>query len=198
MLLQIAVRVPDSSDPLGLLAAGLRRHLSRLRTLSFASAHALDADEQAREQALAELDEALAFFERAADDPFRDESDLLFPQLLARTAGDTELAQACATLEGDRLRAAGLHRLVAENGSMLVGAATDPSRVRELVEAVDALESLYREHLERLEAQVFPRAENALSDVEKRGLAAGMLASGGATVLTEASGPEQPLGAGLP
>jgi hemerythrin-like domain-containing protein len=198
MLLQIAVRAPDSSDPLGLLAAGLRRHLSRLRALSFGS-HLLDAEEQARDGALESLREALAFFRAASDDPFREEAELLFPRLLERTQGDAELAQGCATLGGDRLRAAALHQTIAQTGALLVLRQANSQQVSELAEAVEALEALYRDHLERLEAQIFPRAQSALSEADKRALAEEMFESGRATVLPQAEvGPEQPLGAGLP
>src|SRR5256885_10598576 len=119
MLLQIPVRVPDEHDPLGLLAASLRRHLSRLRAISYAGAHATDADEEIREQALAGLREALAFFERASDDPFREEADLLFPRVLSQAHDEPELTSAIAALAADRPRVAELHARVAEQARAL-------------------------------------------------------------------------------
>jgi hypothetical protein len=195
MLLQIAVRVPDESDPLGLLAAGHRRHLSRLRALVYAGAHLLDPDAPAREKAQGLLREALLFFDRAAGDPFREESELLFPRLLAHSGEDDELRQACQTLASDRDRAAELHAQIAAHGRAVLAGAQDPARVQALSAAAERLEQLYRGHLERLESQVFPRAQSAMADAVRRALAGEMLMTGLATVLPE---DEPPVVFGLP
>ena len=197
MLLQIAVRVPDAHDPLGLLAASLRRHLSRLRALSYASAHLLDADEDSRAQAAEGLREALAFFAGASDDPFRDEADILFPWLSERTPGDRELSQHCASLCQDRGRAAALHRDASEHGRALAAGELSTTRLRQLGLAADGLEELYRAHLERLEGAIFPRAQALLQEVDRGLLGEQMLRVTRATVAPDDAQVE-PVASGLP
>lgn len=197
MLLQIGVRVPDASDPLGLLSASLRRHLSRLRALSFASVHLLDADLELREQAAEGLRESLSFFARAGDEPFHDEAELFFPWLLAKVRGDRELERACASLGADRAKAAKLHQAVSEHGRALSGGELTTTRLRQLARAVDQLEELFRAHLERLEASVFPRAQPLLTGADKNLLGERMLSGARATVAPDDVQAE-PVASGLP
>lgn len=197
MLLQIGVRVPDVHDPLGLLAASLRRHLSRLRALTFASAHLLDVDEESRLQASEGLREALAFFDRASDDPFRDEAEILFPWLLEKAPGDRELERHCAALGADRAEAAKLHRDASEHGGALAAGELTTTRLRKLADAADGLEELYRAHLERLEAAIFPRVSGLLQESDRGLLGEQMLRATRATVAPDDARVE-PMANGLP
>ncbi|MBS2026479.1 MAG: hemerythrin domain-containing protein [Deltaproteobacteria bacterium] len=174
MLLQIAVRVPDEKDPLGLLATSLRRHLSKLRALWFAAGHLRDPDVETRSRALRGLAEALEFFARAADDPFREEDELLFPRLLQASPGDQELALACRSLSRDRVLAEALHARAALGARAAVAGSYDGAHA-EFADAVASLDALYRGHLERLEGQIFPRARTLLDPSTCEALAGDML-----------------------
>lgn len=185
MLLQIAVKSPDANDPFGVLGASHRRHQSRLRSLSFASTQLHSDDQERRRQALEGFSDALAFFRSAGDEPFRDEVELLFPALLGHAVGDAELRQACASLSADRDEVARRHRALELRGQRMVEGTASVADLEAIARDVDALDGLYRAHLERLEAQVFPRAQSLLDKSERALLAEQMLESSRATVLPE-------------
>jgi hypothetical protein len=196
MLLQIAVKAPDAGDPLGVLGASHRRHQSRLRGLTVASTQLLSDDEERRTQALEGFAEALAFFRSASDEPFRDEADVLFPALLAQAPDDAELAQACASLGTDRHEVARRHRTLGTRGQRLLDSSATVQDLEAIAHEVEALEALYRNHLERLEVQIFPRALTLLDKAARAVLADAMVENTRGTVLPEERSLE-PVGAAL-
>jgi len=196
MLLQIAVRAPDEKDPLGLLATSHRRHLSKLRALWFAAAHLRDPDLETRGRALRGLAEALDFFARAADEPFREEDERLFPRLLQASPGDEELALACRTLSRDRVLAEALHARAAV-GARAAVAGTYEGAHAEFADAVASLDTLYRTHLDRLEGQIFPRARALLDPSTCEALAGDMLDDAFASMVPETNVESSPV-QGLP
>ena len=183
MLLQVGVRVPDRTDPLGLLAAGLRLHLMRLRGLAFSGAHLEHGDPDLCERAADALRNGLTYFARAADDPFREEVELLFPRLVDREPTE-DLRAICELLAADRVRAAALHQILGDAAAELLEVPGEESALA-LNRAAEVLIALYRAHIDILETHLFPRARVLLDAAERRALGQAMLDTGWATVLPD-------------
>jgi len=166
MLVQIGVRAPDQTDPLGQLFAGLRHAQSRLRALAHAGSSLAGLDGTGREEALAKLEEAVAFFEGPGEEAFLSEQELLVPQLAPRLQVGDPLCQELGTLGDEHRTVRGLQRSAARLGRRLLARPDDRQAGLTLQRLAATLLEIYGEHAERLEARVLPCARTMLGALE--------------------------------
>lgn len=170
MPVQIGAKSHDFSDPTGLLSDCHRRiemFLGSLRRVGEVIGSPLT------DEARAALDSALRYFKEAAPKHTADEEESLFPRL--RQIPSAEIDRALSTLgslENDHRKADALHGEVhtlglqcLEQGHLSVAEA---DRFRH---AVNALGSIYGEHIRIEDDVVFPAAKRALSGAQKSEIA---------------------------
>jgi len=153
---------PDFSDPLGLLKACHGRILNHCETLERLRDHIREKglDAEAR-QAIARVHR---YFSSAAQHHHEDEEQDLFPRLARQSL---KLADAIHRLKLQ-------HTAMAGEWEQLRPMLELPTRITDNPEAfaerVERFTTLYREHIEREEEEVFAPARHSLSEAELRKL----------------------------
>ena len=166
----------DFDEPLGLLSDCHRRIEHFLHVLVALERQAAGGPLTAGQRA--GLEASLAYFATAAPKHTADEEESLFPQLKASAdAAAAHALDTVARLERDHDEADRHHRAVdtlvrrwlAENG-------LNDGGVGDLREHLDALETIYREHIAIEDRELFPAASRLLSPSEIRDIGREMAA----------------------
>jgi hemerythrin-like domain-containing protein len=172
---------PESSfaDPLGLLADCHRRIERFLSVLVKVSAQSCGRSLTGEERA--SLDTALHYFREAAPKHIADEEETLFPLLRSLDRPELQtLLEKLNSLESDHARADRSQEEVDRLGQKWLASgsleAADASRFALLV---DELATLYREHIELEERELFPAAAEVLGDSERHAMGREMRARRG-------------------
>lgn len=128
------------------------------------------------EETRSALETALRYFHEAAPKHTADEEESLFPRLRQLRSPEVENAfSRLDDLEGDHRWAEPLHAKVEELGrKYLVDARLSEAEVAEFRAAVAQLSAMYQRHIAVEDETLFPVAAKALSDGDKRAIAAEM------------------------
>ena len=128
------------------------------------------------EETRSALETALRYFHEAAPKHTADEEESLFPRLRQLRSPEVENAfSRLDDLEGDHRWAEPLHAKVEELGrKYLVDARLSEAEVAEFRAAVAQLSAMYHRHIAVEDETLFPVAAKALSDGDKRAIAAEM------------------------
>jgi hemerythrin-like domain-containing protein len=153
-------------DPFARLENTHRRIEERLLELEAAAPRLVDPAERA--QALEIVHDVLGFFERAGARHHDDEELSLFPRLV----GNAELVPVLRALEDEHRTHDAAYAALADG----VRAGVDPATLGALVAR---LATIYRAHIAREEAELFPRARAALDPETAAAVAAEMSARRG-------------------
>lgn len=122
------------------------------------------------------LETALRYFHEAAPKHTADEEESLFPRLRQLRSPEVENAfSRLDDLEGDHRWAEPLHAKVEELGrEYLIHGNLREQQIAEFRAAVAELSAMYQRHIAVEDETLFPVAAKALSDVDKRAIAAEM------------------------
>ena len=175
MPVQIGAKTHDFSDPTGLLSDCHRRIEMFLRSLQRV---AEVIDRPLTNDVRTALESALQYFQQAAPKHTADEEESLFPRM--RQANNPTIQNALSVLdalENDHARANVLHADAHTLGTQCLKQGALPQRqALRFRQAVSDLTDIYREHIRIEDKQVFPAAQQALSDNDKFAIAAEMAA----------------------
>lgn len=173
MPVQIGAKSHNFNDPTGLLSDCHRRIEIFMRTLEGV---AKGIDSPPDEDTKTALETALRYFQEAAPKHTADEEESLFPRL--RSLRSSEVENAFATLdelEGEHRWAEPLHAKVEELGrKYLLNKRLTQVEAAEFRAAVAELSAMYQRHIAVEDESLFPVAAKALSDGDKRAIAAEM------------------------
>lgn len=175
MPVQIGATTHSFSEPTGLLSDCHRRIEMFLGSLVRLSAM---VDEPLAADSRSALEAALRYFRDSAPKHTADEEESLFPRL--RQKRDAELQAAIRTLEPleqEHRRANALHAEVDRLGrTCLETGPLSQDEARIFRQAVDELQSIYKEHIRIEDEVVFPVAGKTLSRADKFAIGSEMAA----------------------
>ena len=174
MPVQIGAKSHNFNDPTGLLSDCHRRIEMFMRSLEGV---AKGIDSPPDEDTKTALETALRYFQEAAPKHTADEEESLFPRLRSLRSPEVENALSrLVELEGEHRWAEPLHAKVEELGRkyLVVQARLTQVEVAEFRAAVAELSAMYRRHIAVEDQSLFPVAAKALSDGDKRAIAAEM------------------------
>ncbi len=156
----------EETDPFARLERTHRRLEERLAVLEQAAADLLDPAR--RDGALADVDDVMAWLDRAGVRHHDDEEQSLFPRL----ASVASLQTIVAALEAEhRALDAATHAVDA-----LLGGQIDDAGAREIIALAAKLGDVYRAHLDREELELFPAARAALAPAVQEEIGREMIA----------------------
>lgn len=170
MPIQIGTKTHNFSDPTGLLSDCHRRIEMFLSSL-VAVAGLMDGPPS--EESRRALETALRYFRQAAHKHTEDEETSLFPRLRLNPHPDIQSALSqLDRLEDEHRLAAPLHAEVDELGAQyLLMGSLSAAEVERFRNAVTALASLYKRHIDFEDSIIFPLASRLLTPADKAAVA---------------------------
>jgi hemerythrin-like domain-containing protein len=160
----------DFSQPVGMLS-DCHRRVERFLGVLVRLSSGFEG-QPLNEESRAALSGALRYFQESAPKHTADEEESLFPRL--RKIADAELAGTLAEmerLEEDHRRVAPLHDEMDTLGRRWLDAGQlSPDDAERLKNLTAFLESHYREHIRTEDERLFPAAERALSETDRRAI----------------------------
>jgi hemerythrin-like domain-containing protein len=169
----------DFTNPLGMLS-DCHRRIERFLNILITVAEQAQGARLSGEQREA-LEASLRYFQRAAPKHTGDEEESLFPRMLATR--DPQIQAALAridSLRADHERTDTGHRKVEELGHRwLVEGSLPEEETRCLIETLQGLEAIYREHIAIEDNEVFPLARGILGRDEVEAIGREMAARRG-------------------